>query len=253
MDLVFFESLARAPGLMHAFTTRPHNLAPHQGKNRDRALQNRQRVCAALGLDFEKLTAASQIHGPDVLAVTQEDVGRGRDGRHSAVPFVDGLITDRMGVPLLSLCADCPTLLAYDPIRRAVGVAHASWRGTLGGIAGNLVEQLHRCFGCHPADLLVGIGPSAGPCCYEIKNDVRRVAASRLGKDVQRLVPQRDGRFYFDLWATLEEQFLQAGVRREHVEPARLCTICDQRFYSHRREGEQTGRFGLLCALRDGT
>ena len=177
------------------------------------------------------------------------DAGRGREGRHNAVPFVDGLITDRLGVGLLSMSADCPTMLIYDPVRRAVGLAHASWRGTLGGIAANLVAQMQRSFGCRPTDLMAGIGPSAGPCCYEVKNDVRRVAATRL-EHVDQLIPSRGGRFFLDLWATLESQLLRAGVPQANIEQAHLCTMCDERFYSHRRDGPGTGRFGLLCAVK---
>jgi YfiH family protein len=249
MNLLRFESLAGQAGLVHSVTTGPHNLAPHRGADRERAMENRRRLCAALGLEFDRLTAATQIHGAEVLPVTEGDAGRGRDGRHSAIPFVDGLITDRPGVGLLSMSADCPTLLIYDPVRRAVGVAHASWRGTLGGIAANLVAQMRRCFGCRPTDLMVGIGPSAGPCCYEVRDDVRRVAATRL-EDVDRLIPSRGGRFFLDLWATLESQLLHAGVSHAHIEQARLCTMCDPRFYSHRRDGAGTGRFGVLCALK---
>ena len=249
LDLLCFESLAGQAGLVHAVTTKPWNLAPHRGPDRHQAVENRQRLCAALGLEYEKLTAASQIHGPEVLCVAEADVGRGRDGRHQAIPYVDGLITDQPGVGLLSLSADCPTLLAYDPVRRVIGAVHASWRGILGGVAANLIAQMAREFGCRPGEVLAGIGPSAGPCCYEIKNDVRRVAETRLA-EVDRLVPARGGRFFFDLWATLEEQLARAGLARGHIEQSGLCTICDSRFYSHRREGADAGRFGLICALR---
>lgn len=248
MDLLCFESLAGQAGLVHAFTTKPWNLAPHRGPDREHAVENRRRLCAALGLEFEQLIAAGQIHGPEVLPVTDADVGRGRDGRHNAIPFVDGLITDRAGVGLLSLSADCPTLLAYDPGRKALGVAHASWRGILGGVGANLVAQMVHRLGCRPGDLWAGIGPSAGPCCYEVQGDVRRVAATRLA-DVDRLVAAREGRFFFDLWATLEDQLIEAGLARGHVEQSGLCAICDPRFYSHRRDGPDTGRFGLICAL----
>ena len=250
LEFARFASLAAQSAIAHAVTLKPLNLAPHRGPGADAAVQNRRRLCAALELDFDKLTAASQIHGPDLLAVTADDVGCGRDGRDSAVPYVDGLITDRPGIPLLSLSADCPTLLAFDPARRAIGVAHARWRGTLGGMGTNLIQQMNRCFDCRPADILVGIGPSAGPCCYEVRNDVRRVAATKL-RDVDRLIPLRDGRFYFDLWKTLEEQLVEAGVRPDHVEQSRICTICDARFYSHRRDGANTGRFGIICSLRE--
>lgn len=248
--LLGFKHWAGEPGLVHAITTKPFHLAPHRGPGAERAIDNRKHLCTVLDLDFQRLTAASQIHGGDVLRIRQDDVGRGRDARDTAIPFVDGLITDRVGVPLISLSADCATIMAFDPVRRALGIVHASWRGTLAGAASNLIRRMQQELGCRPHDVRSGIGPSAGPCCYEVGEDLRRVAATR-SIDVDRLIPRRNGRFYFDLPKTLEDQLIQAGVPRQNIEQSNVCTICDERFFSHRRDGPDTGRFGLICALRE--
>ena len=87
-----------------------------------------------------------------MLPVEPCDVGRGRDGRHTAVQFVDGLITDMPNVPLIILSADCPLVLVYDPDRPAVGAVHASWRGTVALAAENLVRQMVRSYGSDPAE-----------------------------------------------------------------------------------------------------
>lgn len=248
--LLGFKHWAGEPGLVHAITAKPFNLAPHRGPGAERALDNRKHLCTVLDLDFQRLTAASQIHGGDVLRIREDDVGRGRDARNTAIPFVDGLITDCVGVPLISLSADCATIMAFDPVRRALGIVHASWRGTLAGAASNLIRRMRQELGCRPHDVRSGIGPSAGPCCYEVGEDLRRVAATR-SIDVDRLIPRRNGRFYFDLPKTLEDQLVQAGVPRQNIEQSNVCTICDERFFSHRRDGPDTGRFGLICALRE--
>ncbi len=126
LSLLRFERLSAASGLAHAITTRPQNLAPHRGPDRERAIHWRRRVCDILGVPFQNLTSPAQVHSADVLPIEPQDIGRGRDGRDSAVPFVDGLLTDRRGVPLILLSADCPLICAYDPDRPAIGAVHAS-------------------------------------------------------------------------------------------------------------------------------
>ena len=251
LTLLRFERLASEAGLRHAVTTRPQNYAPHRGVGRDEAIRWRRQVCAHLGVSFDALTSPEQVHGGDVRVVELDDVGRGCDGRGSAVPFVDGLMTDRPGVPMVLLSADCPLVCAYDPDRPAVGAVHASWRGTVAGAASNLVGQMARAFGSDPARLLTGIAPSAGGCCYEVGDDVRRVARTRLA-DADGYFVERAGRLFFDLWSANRKQLIDAGVGPEHVEVAGICTICDARFWSHRRDGAEAGRFALFVSLGPG-
>ncbi len=247
-DVLCFPRLAVQTGLVHAVTLRPWNMAPHRGPDAHRAIERRRALCRALGLDFDRLTAPAQIHGADVLPIEPADIGRGRDGRDSAIPFVDGLLTDRPGVGIIMLSADCPPLLLYDPVRRVLGAGHASWRGTVAGIAANLVHQMTRSYGSRPQDLLAAIGPSAGPCCYAVGPEVRRIAATRLS-DVDACVPRRDGRWYFDLWRALHIQLSEAGLKPENIETAAICSICDERLFSHRREGDAAGRYALIAGL----
>ncbi len=255
--LLRFPGLAADHGLIHAVTCKPWNLAPHRGPDRERAVERRQRVCAALGLDFDRLTAAEQIHGPHVVRVEESDVGAGRFDRRDAVRFVDGLVCDERGVPLLQLSADCPLMVVYDRRRPALGCAHASWRGTVAGIAEQLVAAMVRSFNSDPPALRAGIGPCAGPQRYEVGPEVRRVALTAL-PDAERFFSpaagfdsaRNPGRYLFDLRAANAAQLLRSGLRAEHIETAAECTISDPRFFSHRRDGDLTGRFGLLVALR---
>ncbi len=250
LTLLRFEILADAPRLAHAVAGRPHNFAPHRGPQRDEAVRRRRQVCDLLKLPFERLTSPAQVHGPDVLAVEEGDIGCGRDGRESAVPHVDGLITDRPGVPLVLLSADCPLVCVFDPDRPAVGAVHASWKGTVAGAAGRLVAMMARTFGSRTERLRAGVAPSAGPCCYEVGHDVRRLARTRL-EQADRFFIERDGRLFFDLWEANRRQLIDAGVPATAIEVAGLCSICDRRFWSHRREGPETGRTALFIGLRE--
>lgn len=249
LTLLHFAGLNAQPGLVHAVTTRPQNYAPHRGVGREEAVRWRRRVCEILGVSFERLTSPEQVMGSDVLRVEEADIGCGRDGRQTAVRFVDGLTCDRPGVPLALMSADCPLICVYDPLRPAIGAVHAGWQGTVHRAAEHLVGRMVEHYGSDPARLRGAVAPSAGACCYEVGEVVRRIAATRC-PDGEACMRERDGRLYFDLWETNRRQLLRAGLLPEHLEVAELCTLCDRRFWSHRRDGPDAGRFALFIALR---
>jgi len=248
LTLLKFESLVAAPGLVHAVTTRPQNYAPHRGQGSEEAVAWRRRVCGVLGVEFDRLTSPAQVHSADVLAVEEQDIGCGREGRAGAVQQVDGLLTDRPGLPLILLSADCPLVCVFDPVRPAIGAVHASWKGTVAGAANQLVRRMQIEFGSDPARLMAAIAPSAGPCCYEVGPEVYRVACTRLS-DPASCFSDNVGRSCFNLWEANRRQLVEAGVRPEDIEVAGICTICDERFWSHRRDGPQAGRFALFISL----
>lgn len=249
VKILQFERLAREPGLVHGFVSKPANYAPHRGAGSDGAMAARGRLCEALGLPFDSLTSPAQIQGAEVVPLELGDIGGGRDGRGSAIPFVDGLITDRPSVPLILMSADCPLICAYDPDRPALGAAHAGWQGTFAGIAAHMVRLMQREYGSRPERLRVGIAPSAGPCCYEVGPEVRRIARTRM-PDADACFAERGGRLLLDLWRANTLHLIAAGVSPDHIETPGLCTICNPQFWSHRRDGATAGRSALIVALR---
>jgi len=250
LTLLRFDRLSREPGVIHAFTTRPQNFAPHRGQGREQAVHWRQEVCRLLGVPLEKLTSPEQVHGGEVIVVEASDVGCGRDGRGSAVRFVDGLVTNRPGVPLILMSADCPLVCAYDPVSRVIGAVHSSWQGTVAHATTQMIRMMQREFACDPADIRAAISPSAGPCCYEVGEDVRRMARTKL-EDAEQFFPRRNSRMTFDLWASNRRQLLDTGVQPDHIEIAGLCSICNERFWSHRRDGGDAGRSALFIGLTE--
>src|SRR5262249_18527034 len=128
------------------------------------------------------------------------------------------------------------------------GTAHASWRGTVAGISAILVERMGIEFGSAPADLWAGLAPCAGHDAYEVRDDVRRIARTLL-PEADRFFATREGRLTFDLKAANADQLIRSGIPAPHIEIASECTIRDERFYSHRREGPNTGRFALIAGL----
>ena len=239
MALVAFDLLQPFPELVHGISDRTlGSVYPEEAGGRPR-------LAAALGVAPEALVSTRQVHGCAIVPVPAPP------GDGDEASGQDGLITAAPGVYLLGYFADCVPLLAYDPVRRAVGLAHAGWRGTLLRIAERLVAELTATFGVRPADLRVGIGPSIGPCCYEVGAEVIAPVREELPGGAELLRPGRPGHAWLDLWAANRQALLRAGVQPEHVEVAQVCTACHvERFFSYRREGGLNGLFGAVIGLR---
>jgi len=235
-----FDRLAGESGLSHLFTTRPHSISAN-GRPDDVA--NREIVSGALGSSPDRLNYCRQVHEPGIVHVNAEQPG-------GVLRATDGVFTNDPNRGLMTFSADCPLVLAYDPGRRAVGIVHASWRCTVAHATRRLIGQMCDELGCWPANMLAGIGPSAGPCCYEVKGDVYEAAGSLA--DRNRFFHRDGDRMTFDLWSANRAQLVAAGIPESSVEIAGQCTICDngQIFYSYRREGPGCGHFALAAMLR---
>jgi len=192
------------------------------------------RLAAALTLDG--LAWACQVHGGTVLRVDAP----------GCAGEADALWTDRPGLGVLGRSADCPILLVAGSRRDGSplwGMAHASWRSTVAGITTRLLADMTDA-GLDPTRARAGIAPSAGPCCYEVGEEVRRAALDGLGEGVAAFFAPRGDRLIFDLWAANRDALIRAGVPADAVHVDSRCTICDEGFPSYRRQGKRAGRFG---------
>ena len=235
--------------MSHAFVSKPHNYAPHRGHAAEDAIHWRQQVCSILGVPFEKLTSPAQVHGGEVVPVHASEAGCGRDGRGSAIKYVDGLVTNEPGLPLILLSADCPLVWRVRPGEAGDRCGAFELAGDRRSFHGADDPRHASGLRLRADDMLAAICPSAGPCCYEVGEDVRRIAQTKLA-DADRFLPRRDGRMTFDLWSANQQQLVDAGVRPENIEIAGLCSICDERFWSHRRDKATAGRSALFISLR---
>jgi len=255
-----FEHLGACPELVHGIFTRlgGRSIAPFTGLNTSismgddyrAVMENRRLVAAALDIDEAHFATARQIHGRDVCIVTVDWQ------RNKWSPQADILMTTDSGYHLVMAFADCTPLLFYDPQHRVVALSHAGWRGTAQGVALHTVRTLAERFGSDPADLLVGIGPAIGACCYEVGNDVYEqfqddpeVAATAVFTEP---LPH-DRHRHLDLWESNRRQLTCAGVPEAQIEVAGICTACHtDLFFSHRRERGRTGRFPAIIGLCHG-
>jgi YfiH family protein len=211
----------------------------------------------AIGVDARASVAARQVHGKAVAAVTAADRGRGATMLGTGIPATDALVTDVPGLPLLMCFADCTPILFHDPRRGVVGIAHAGWRGTVADIAGETVRTMLARYGSSPHDLLVGIGPAIGRCCYVVDAPVidAWMALGVQDSDVIEEIAPVDGRrqWRFDLARANRRLLERAGIPAGQIEDAEICTSCHVADYpSHRAEHGQAGRFAAMIALAGG-
>ncbi len=255
-----FASLSGIEGVVHAVSTRhggvSHgpfeslNVGLHVGDDAEAVLENRRRLCEAVGVPPDSLVAGAQVHGNAVAWVTPAQRGRGAREAATALPETDALITDTRGVVLAAFSADCPLVALVDPVRRAVGLAHASRRGTLGLIAARTARAMERLLGSRPADMFAAVAPSIGPCCYEVGEEVLAEARAALA-GADRFFTRAEGRLRLDLWAANAAQLVEAGLAPQRIEVAGICTRCrSEEFFSYRAAGGRTGRFAVLIGLR---
>ncbi len=263
LQVLQFKNLSQYPGVIHCVSTRLGGVSSGsysslnlgfqtclpggQGSDDKKSvLANRQRLCAALGIKLDNLVLGSQVHKSNSAIVTRAEAGHGTLDRESALAETDALLTKETGLGLVTLSADCPLLLCYDPSKKVIATIHASWKGMIRGIIPKTINEMKQRFKSEPRDILVGIAPSIGPCCYEVKADfIKRMSEYHvLTKD---FIQARKHKVYFDLWGMAYSELIRAGLKPEHIEVARICTSCHpDYFYSYRRDGSRAGRFGAL-------
>lgn len=245
-----FETL-RHPALRHAVIARRGGNSPRPweslnlggtvGDQPERVRANLSRALAAIDLSPSSLSQVWQVHSAQIVRADSPN-GAGSPAK------ADGMVTARPELSLLMRFADCVPILMFDPVRIAIGVAHAGWLGTVRGVSIELVSSMIREFGSKPEDLIAGIGPSIGPDHYPVGPDVIAQVEAAFGAHSSQLLLPQDGQVLLDLWSANRWQLESTGIGS--IEVAGICTACNLGdWYSHRGERGQTGRFGAVLAL----
>ncbi|NWJ46045.1 MAG: peptidoglycan editing factor PgeF [Chloroflexi bacterium] len=277
MPLFKFETLSGFPHLKHGISTRYAPANPifqeaqperpddykmggvNAGLSDEVMNLRRSEFIEAVGGDwrehFPNLTSGYQQHTANVAVVDEKFYGAGRNWRNS-IPATDALVTNLSGIPLLTGHADCPPILFYDPIKGVIAAAHSGWRGTVQKIAAETVQVMQARFGCDPTDILAGIGPSIGGCCYTVNEAVAYEVFAAFGEEETRgfLSLREDGLYLFNLWSAIEHTLRIAGIKPAHIEHSELCSLCHHdTFFSYRAQppelkGKQ-GNYGALIML----
>ena len=144
------------------------------------------------------------------------------------------------------MVADCTPVLFFDPLHKAIGVAHAGRAGAFGNIVKNVVETMRSEYGSKPEDIIICIGPAIGVCCYEVGVEIYEASKGEFGYAFEI----REGSYYLDINKILLSQLKKCGIQEQNIQNDRVCTACNtQKYFSYRAEGD-TGRFAGILMLR---
>lgn len=258
-----FPALSKLDYIGHGFSTRlggvskgyfsSMNLGYSNGDRAEDVEENYRRICQSLGLHRDSLVLSHQVHDTKIRLVTEEDKGKGilkeRD-----YEGIDGLITDRKGITLVTFYADCVPLFFVDKKNRAIGLSHSGWKGTVSRMGKATLTSMEEQFGTNPEDVTAVIGPSICGDCYEVSEDVaqafqKEFRGPHLGDILTCKGRNEEGenKYQLNLWEANRRILLDTGVPRENIHISGVCTCCNPNLlFSHRASG---GKRGILAAF----
>ena len=252
------EALDRAGGVSHGFSTREGGITVDPPKaslnlswtrcgTPEEVIANFKIFAEGAGIDYDDMAVVNHEHGANVLRIAHEH--RGCGFYKDPLPPCDGIITDDPTVTLVTSHADCGAYFFYDPVHRAIGMAHAGWKGTLLRIGAEMARRMAEEFDTDPSDIIAATGPCICRDCFEVDADLGEKFQSEFGyPGISR--PGRQGKAYVDLELAAAVQFVEAGIRPESITLMNACTYENrQHFFSHRRDKGITGSMAAYIKL----
>lgn len=258
-----YPMLADTGIVCHGFSTRlggvsqgdytSMNLSFTRGDEEEAVRENYRRMAEAIGVSCENMVLSQQTHTTNVRVVTEADRGKG-----IMTPLdykdVDGMVTNVPGICLVTFYADCVPLYFVDTNRKAIGLSHSGWRGTVGKIGKETVRKMTEVYGSDPKDIIAAVGPSICMDCYEVSEDVilkfKENFAEEYWKDL--FYKKENGKYQLNLWKANEIVFKEAGILQEHIAVTNVCTHCNSKIlYSHRTSGNRRGNLAAFLALKE--
>lgn len=261
-----FPSFDEIPFLYHAFSTREGgvskgifesmNLSFGRGDDEANVIKNFENLCNAIGIKTNSLVFSSQTHTSNILSVTEKDCGKGIFSPKTWND-IDGLLTATPFVSLVTHYADCVPLFFADKKRRVVGTAHAGWKGTVLGIAKEMVNKMKSEYMSDPKDIFVGIGPSIGACCFEVDSktaDEFSILPSEItnGNIIMRKDKSDPAVIKYDInLQEINRQILiSSNIPYENIEMADICTKCNHEWLiSHRATDGKRGGMAAIIGI----
>ena len=256
---ISYLSLEKFPWLINGFSTRlggvstgiyeSMNLAFTVGDERENVLENYRIFGESMGISRDRMVFSDQQHTTNVMAVDASHCGEGILKPRS-FKDIDGIMTNVPGVCLVTSYADCVPLYFVDPVNKAIALSHSGWRGTIGDICSNTLNEMAKHYGTHPEDVTACIGPSICADCYEVGSDVADVFLEAYGPDSGVVLPHNGGipgKYQLDLTKACFLNMKNAGIREENISLPDICTCCNgDVLHSHRAS---KGKRGGLCAF----
>lgn len=204
---------------------------------------DKEDFCKGLNMNFENLTNNKQTHSDIVNIIKKENIGKIKEG--------DALVTNLKKTPLLVFVADCVPVAIVDTKKEAVALCHAGWRGTYSKITQKSIENMEKLYGTNPEDLVCVLGPSIGPCCYEVSKDLIEKFNTIITNRDEKFYIIKESKYYLDLWKVNELILTSCGVKKENIVNLNICTSCNSdKFHSYRKHNQTTKRLGMILEVK---
>nr|WP_307989475.1 peptidoglycan editing factor PgeF [uncultured Niameybacter sp.] len=257
---VVFERWENDPQMVHCFTSKlggvstgiceSLNLGFNRGDERKNVLENYRRVGELIGTDIEHMVLTNQVHETKIEEVHLEDGGNGLL-RPNKWENLDGIYTKDKNLTLVTHYADCVPLFFYAPKYGMIGMAHAGWRGTVNEIGKKMIDIWQHEHNIPLEAIEVGIGPSIGPCCFEVDKDVANVFLEKFGHQSFIKENKKTNKYHIDLWACNAYSLETIGIKPNQIAKAEMCTCCENDFFfSHRKTQGKRGTLGAFMYLK---
>lgn len=223
---------------------------------RENVLKNYEIICGEIGVDYKNSVFSSQVHEDKIYIVKKDDAGKGLV-RKSDIDGIDALITNEIDLPLITFYADCVAVFMLDPVKKVIGTAHSGWKGTLLEISAKTVLAMEENFGCEPKDILIGVAPSIGKCCFQVGEEVVEKFENNLPFSKEFICKDLDennnvilNKFKIDLQSIIKTSLINVGVLENNIELSNICTMCNSdMFFSHRVMGTERGSLAGIISL----
>jgi polyphenol oxidase len=261
-NLIQFLALSQIDFIKHGFSTRQGgvskghlssmNLSFSRGDKKENVYENYKRICLALDLAPTNLVFSDQIHDTKIHRATAKDMA-GVELDKKKLIGIDGLITNEPELVLTTSYADCVPLFFVDTQKKAIGLAHSGWRGTVGKIGKKTVETMTSAFGSDPNNIISVIGPSICKKCYEVSQDVVVEFKKSLSETIceQIIENNKMGKFQLDLWLANQYILMEAGIPKENITISGICTCChSDLLFSHRASNGLRGNLGAFLSIK---
>lgn len=226
------------------------NLA-FRNDNPNNVFENFKIICNAINCDYQKVVFGNQQHKDFVYKVTAKDIGKGLFFKTDI--NADAFITNEPEIVLTAFFADCVPIFILDPIKKAIGVVHSGWRGTVLEISKKAILKMIDEYSSDPKDLLVGIGPSINSCCFEVDNYTVNCFKNSLSFSEEFIFTHtKKHKFRIDLQNIIKQSILSTGVLASNIEISDFCTMCNPHiFFSHRLMGNERGSLAAILSLKN--
>lgn len=262
VPVIKYEIFKDYNNLLHGFSTRlggvskehlySMNLSFTRGDDVENVMENHKRFAEAVGYDYTKLVFSDQIHETRIRVVDEDDCGKGIITEND-IKGIDGLVTNKKNIPLITFYADCVPLFFYDPKKQVVALAHSGWKGTVNKIGTKMIEKMNEVYGCSPEDIICAIGPSICKSCYEISKDVAdNFKATYTNDEYSSMITYKgNDKYLLDLHMACKYNFIDAGVLESNIAMPDLCTCCNPDvLFSHRASKGMRGNLAAVIMLK---